>query len=233
MRKFERILEAPCIFCGYSGPNYFQARTHGDSCPWRQVGGMFERQSLIPEMLADLVQENLRLRTLRTTVRERELETEVARLREANRRLQLEGPALERDKLVRGLRNRVGALKHFYESRFERLQQFAHEELEGEQKRRFFNVVANGTAEWTEQHNWSGRTVSAEGELDSLRAENARLLARCERMTQAQVVAEAARQLLLVEGYDGPCIGEDIEPLMTAVIAYDAAREALAGEEGK
>jgi hypothetical protein len=44
-------------------------------------------------------------------------------------------------------------------------------------------------------------------------------------------VADAA-QALLMGGYDGPCIGPDIEPLMTAVIAYDAAKAALAGAQG-
>lgn len=45
------------------------------------------------------------------SARERELEEEVNRLRIANRRLQVEGPALERDKLVIELRSKIAELE--------------------------------------------------------------------------------------------------------------------------
>lgn len=47
------------------------------------------------------------------SARESELQAENARLREANRRLQAEGPALERDKLVAGLREEVKSLQQW------------------------------------------------------------------------------------------------------------------------
>lgn len=40
----------------------------------------------------------------------------------------------------------------------------------------------------------------------------------------AVLVAELARKLLLLDGYDGPCMGDEIRPLMEAVIAYDKTR---------
>jgi hypothetical protein len=45
---------APCIFCGYNGPNYFQAGTHAMSCPWREVGGATAREQLYPKVIEGL-----------------------------------------------------------------------------------------------------------------------------------------------------------------------------------
>jgi hypothetical protein len=158
---------------------------------------------------------------------------------------------LYRDKLVVGLRNRLDSLKHFYESRFERLQQFAHDELDGEQKRRFFNVVANGTAEWTEQHNWSGQIVTAEGrmdglrekqeealaliakfgdEMDSLRADNARLLARCEQYEEALRHYADARNWTTATDFDNNYVIYSANFPMPGE-GWAVAREALAGSE--
>jgi len=36
-------LGAPCVFCGYNGQGYWQSETHTAACPWRAVGGAFER----------------------------------------------------------------------------------------------------------------------------------------------------------------------------------------------
>lgn len=38
------LLEAPCHWCGYNGPNYWQAGTHHEGCPVRGIGGMVERE---------------------------------------------------------------------------------------------------------------------------------------------------------------------------------------------
>ena len=37
------LLAAPCLWCGYNGEGYYQAGTHGQSCPWNTIGGCDER----------------------------------------------------------------------------------------------------------------------------------------------------------------------------------------------
>jgi len=37
------LLAAPCLWCGYNGEGYYQAGTHGKSCPWNTIGGCDER----------------------------------------------------------------------------------------------------------------------------------------------------------------------------------------------
>lgn len=37
------LLDAPCLWCGYSGRGYYQAGTHDKSCIWHTVGGRNER----------------------------------------------------------------------------------------------------------------------------------------------------------------------------------------------
>ena len=41
------LLDAPCIFCGYNGPGYWQAGTHSLECPWHGIGGFDERKSML------------------------------------------------------------------------------------------------------------------------------------------------------------------------------------------
>ncbi|WP_319061107.1 hypothetical protein [Pseudomonas aeruginosa] len=67
--------------------------------------------------------------------------------------------------------------KQWYAVRHERLWHWAHEELSEEQKRRYFNIVANGTAEHNEPPIYAQqlcrmkhRAESAEQELAALRA---------------------------------------------------------------
>ena len=38
------ILDAPCCFCGYNGPGYYQAHTHSENCPFYEIGGGEERK---------------------------------------------------------------------------------------------------------------------------------------------------------------------------------------------
>lgn len=40
---FNGLLAAPCLWCGYNGEGYYQAGTHGQSCPWNTIGGCDER----------------------------------------------------------------------------------------------------------------------------------------------------------------------------------------------
>jgi hypothetical protein len=46
-----------------------------------------------------------------------------------------------------------------------------------------------------------------------------------ELLQRALDVAEEARSLLLVQGYDGPCMGDEIAPLMDTIVQYDLARQ--------
>jgi len=48
MAKNDRaLLEAPCIFCGYNGPGYWQAGTHTLDCPWHGIGCLSERAAML------------------------------------------------------------------------------------------------------------------------------------------------------------------------------------------
>jgi hypothetical protein len=47
----EETLYAPCKWCGYNGPGYWQAGTHSVACPWRTVGGEASRVALLPSIL--------------------------------------------------------------------------------------------------------------------------------------------------------------------------------------
>lgn len=40
-------LAAPCIWCGYKGPNYWQAGTHEVICPCFNISGIDERQKML------------------------------------------------------------------------------------------------------------------------------------------------------------------------------------------
>lgn len=42
--KLRDLLEAPCCFCGYSGPGYYQKNTHTPNCPWHTIGGLGDRE---------------------------------------------------------------------------------------------------------------------------------------------------------------------------------------------
>lgn len=53
---------APCPFCGYSGPNFFQAGTHAADCPWHNIGGLSERLLAFDDVVSDLFREVRRLR---------------------------------------------------------------------------------------------------------------------------------------------------------------------------
>jgi len=51
------LLNAPCLFCGYSGEGYYQAGTHAKDCPWHSVGGDSERYGKLPGVITALFKE--------------------------------------------------------------------------------------------------------------------------------------------------------------------------------
>lgn len=54
-------LKAPCIFCAYNGPRYWQAFTHHVLCPWYKLAGVNDRKNALREVIRTLlVQDGLR-----------------------------------------------------------------------------------------------------------------------------------------------------------------------------
>ena len=51
------ILDAPCVFCGYSGVGYYQSGTHHVLCPWYKVGGLEDRENDLRYVVATLFEE--------------------------------------------------------------------------------------------------------------------------------------------------------------------------------
>ena len=51
----DQFFKAPCMFCGYNGPGYFQKGTHASACPYYGVGGLAERKEMIGPFLSDIV----------------------------------------------------------------------------------------------------------------------------------------------------------------------------------
>lgn len=50
------FLEAPCAFCGYNGPNYWQKGTHAVHCPWSNIGGAADRDAQMTQAFEHLPQ---------------------------------------------------------------------------------------------------------------------------------------------------------------------------------
>ncbi|MCS9380862.1 hypothetical protein N1E52_26695 [Pseudomonas aeruginosa] len=78
---------------------------------------------------------------------------------------------------IKKAQNALAFTEQWYGVRHERLWHWAHAELNEEQKRRYFNIVANGTAEHNEPPTYAQqlcrmkhRAESAEQELSALRA---------------------------------------------------------------
>ena len=40
-------LAAPCRWCVANGPDYWQAGSHTEECPWHKVGGQHERAEVL------------------------------------------------------------------------------------------------------------------------------------------------------------------------------------------
>lgn len=45
------IWRAPCVFCGYDGPNFFQVGSHPKTCPFHDIGGVDERLERVERMV--------------------------------------------------------------------------------------------------------------------------------------------------------------------------------------
>ncbi len=40
----DKILNAPCIFCNYTAPRYWDAKSHKSNCPFYNVSGKINRK---------------------------------------------------------------------------------------------------------------------------------------------------------------------------------------------
>lgn len=52
-----RALVAPCAWCGYDGPGYWQVSTHAPTCPFVAVGGVSLRVLFLQGELAEAIAE--------------------------------------------------------------------------------------------------------------------------------------------------------------------------------
>lgn len=50
----DKLISAPCVFCNYAGPEYWQTHTHHHLCPWHDIGGMAERREALPAVMKTL-----------------------------------------------------------------------------------------------------------------------------------------------------------------------------------
>ena len=48
------LLTAPCLWCGYNGPRYWQIGSHSSDCPYFPVGAREAREELLPTILSTL-----------------------------------------------------------------------------------------------------------------------------------------------------------------------------------
>lgn len=51
---YDKLLMAPCAWCGYDGPNYWQMGRHEHSCPFWHIGSEVDRKSFVAANHEDL-----------------------------------------------------------------------------------------------------------------------------------------------------------------------------------
>lgn len=143
--------------------------------------------------------------------RDQQVEALVAQLKEAGN--------ADAAKLVKRLHSSLDHTRYWYGTRHERLWHWAHEELNEQQRNRYFSIVANGTADMTEpptyaqqfnQMRW--RMEAAEKERDQLRAKLAEMSQLVE--SNGSVATKACDQWEALEK-------QRDELLVALVYAYD------------
>lgn len=48
------LLDAPCVFCGYNGSEYWQSGTHLRICPWWYFTGKSDRKTQLRNVLHNM-----------------------------------------------------------------------------------------------------------------------------------------------------------------------------------
>ena len=49
LARHEDPLNGPCVFCGYNSIGYWQTGTHSLGCPFRDIGGITDREAQLKE----------------------------------------------------------------------------------------------------------------------------------------------------------------------------------------
>lgn len=54
----DRMLDAPCLWCGYNGKGYWQSGTHDEHCPWLHLASEDERLGQLLRIIEKLARRN-------------------------------------------------------------------------------------------------------------------------------------------------------------------------------
>jgi len=69
----KKLTDAPCIFCGYNGPEYYRRGSHAADCPWHSIGEQHAREVALDYVVRQMFEEVRGLRAelagLRTLAR--------------------------------------------------------------------------------------------------------------------------------------------------------------------
>ncbi|WP_336217332.1 hypothetical protein [Pseudomonas aeruginosa] len=107
-------------------------------------------------------------------------------------KLEAEAQALREE--IKKAQNALAFTEQWYGVRHERLWHWAHAELNEEQKRRYFNIVANGTAEHSEPPTFAQQLCRMKHRAEVAEKEVAALRAKLAMAEDAAAKGDAARQ---------------------------------------
>lgn len=143
-------------------------------------------------------------------------------------KLAAEAQALREE--IKKAQNALAFTEQWYEVRHERLWHWAHAELNEEQKRRYFNIVANGTAEHSEPPTFAQQLCRTKHRYECAEKEVATLRAR------AVVVPERDARRMDTEYPEGwnDCLDElaRLNGKTVSASALDTLRRFATGEVG-
>lgn len=57
----DKLIQAPCPFCGYNGPEYWQKGTHASACPYYVAGGREERIDMLIPFIINIVKQYMEM----------------------------------------------------------------------------------------------------------------------------------------------------------------------------
>ncbi|MBG4453250.1 hypothetical protein I5F71_02425 [Pseudomonas aeruginosa] len=158
---------------------------------------------------------------------------------EHDAKLRAEAQALREE--VEKAQNALAFTEQWHGVRYERLWHWAHAELDEEQKRRYFNIVANGTAEHSEPPTYAQQLCRMKHRYECAEKEAAALRARVAVVPDgyALVPVEPTREMFIAinkeddKAYAGGCHhGAQFEWLWDAAIEAAPSPNSLTVSEG-
>ncbi|HBO1022117.1 TPA: hypothetical protein L4E46_003924 [Pseudomonas aeruginosa] len=158
---------------------------------------------------------------------------------EHDAKLRAEAQALREE--VEKAQNALAFTEQWHGVRYERLWHWAHAELDEEQKRRYFNIVANGTAEHSEPPTYAQQLCRMKHRYECAEKEAAALRARVAVVPDgyALVPVEPTREMFIAinkeddKAYAGGCHhGAQFEWLWDAAIEAAPRPNSLTVSEG-